>query len=397
MFESVLVRRHGDGQQIVDPGLLAETLLFYENVHVLADRGIIPELANKIGKRSLIELLKNGHMTLTFVPEIFGTMTNNENNVQIHKFVAFTIEGKGTNRRLSIHDQLHLLLERAVGKSRETRRFANELFPLIKTKKSSNQLSQDIEPVTAAAEQDISDQQFVDAAVRDIIENLLGRDFIPRDWFFYVMPTDNGFLIDTNYQFDRLNEKSRKRFSGQDSPLTPAFLVNHILDARADLQAACFYMAEIVTTPSAAAIIQRKLNSIRVKRDRNAAQIATFQDVFLHNTRALREAINSGERSFEEFLPVLDKAARFKRWLKSMNPDASLIEEFHKSATAATWIEKLPTKVLRLAVATAVGIANPVAGTMLSAADSLILDKLGRGWRPHQFVNRVLKEFVAAD
>jgi hypothetical protein len=50
MFESIIVRRHAHGQQVVDQGLLAETLLFYNNVHVVADRGILIQLAQTIGQ-----------------------------------------------------------------------------------------------------------------------------------------------------------------------------------------------------------------------------------------------------------------------------------------------------------------------------------------------------------
>jgi hypothetical protein len=46
MFESIIVRRHAHGQQVVDQGLLAETLLFYNNVHVVA----VIQLAQTIGQ-----------------------------------------------------------------------------------------------------------------------------------------------------------------------------------------------------------------------------------------------------------------------------------------------------------------------------------------------------------
>jgi hypothetical protein len=42
-----------------------------------------------------------------------------------------------------------------------------------------------------------------------------------------------------------------------------------------------------------------------------------FQDIHLHDSRAIREAINSGEYTFDEFMLVLDKAAKFKDWLQT--------------------------------------------------------------------------------
>jgi hypothetical protein len=68
--------------QIVDQGLLAETLLFYNNVHVVADRGILVQ-------ENLIRLLRQKYISLTYIVENLGTMTNNENGVEVHRFVSY--------------------------------------------------------------------------------------------------------------------------------------------------------------------------------------------------------------------------------------------------------------------------------------------------------------------
>jgi hypothetical protein len=103
-------------------------------------------------------------------------------------------------------------------------------------------------------------------------------------------------------------------------------------------------------------------------------------------------------------LPILDKAERFKEWLKSSPADIDLVKEYFRAVTAESWIDKLPSKGLRWAIFTGSGIALDLLGTggiglgvgiALSAIDSFILDKILKGWKPNQFVDGPLQRFVA--
>jgi hypothetical protein len=106
MFESALMRKHGDGQQVVDPGLIAETLLFYANVHIVADHGTLVELLKTLGPENLLELLQAKAATITFVRSTFGTFTNSQGGIAINRFVAFLLGGQ--QKRLAIGKQLSL-------------------------------------------------------------------------------------------------------------------------------------------------------------------------------------------------------------------------------------------------------------------------------------------------
>lgn len=58
MFETIIVRRHVNNGQAIDAGLLAETLLFYDNIHIVVDAGTLFGLANKIGTDNVLSLLE---------------------------------------------------------------------------------------------------------------------------------------------------------------------------------------------------------------------------------------------------------------------------------------------------------------------------------------------------
>jgi hypothetical protein len=49
MFETTILRKHGLAFTSIDKGLIAETLLFYSNVHVIAHFGVLIDLLKASG------------------------------------------------------------------------------------------------------------------------------------------------------------------------------------------------------------------------------------------------------------------------------------------------------------------------------------------------------------
>lgn len=112
------------------------------------------------------------------------------------------------------------------------------------------------------------------------------------------------------------------------------------------------------------------------------------------DSRSLAEVIDSGERTFGEFLLLLDRAARFKDWLKKANPDEGLIRSYVAQLSSESWIQRLPAKSLRYVLTLALDATNPVAGAVAGFADSFIVEKLLQGWRPNHFVASRLRPFI---
>jgi hypothetical protein len=140
------------------------------------------------------------------------------------------------------------------------------------------------------------------------------------------------------------------------------------------------------------------------KRDAHVNELDLFQEMRLPEGRKIRECLNSGERNFADFLKVLDNAGRFKQWLAERSPDENLVNEYFKAITTETWIEKLGTKAFRWALTTGLGAAvEAMHPTGLAVAvaqgvslfDATLLDRLLKGWRPNQFVEGKLADFVS--
>ena len=173
-------------------------------------------------------------------------------------------------------------------------------------------------------------------------------------------------------------------------------LLTLLLEARLDLVLTAQYMAALVTNSATGSIIRQKLAALTAKRDKSVTEIKMFRDIHLQDARAIREAINSGEYAFDEFMRVLEKAAKFKDWLRTRNPDANLLDEYSKSVMTETWLNTLPGKALRFVIAKSMAAVLHAsglgaAGVGLKAADNLLLDRLFNGWRPNQFVQGPLQ------
>ena len=163
--------------------------------------------------------------------------------------------------------------------------------------------------------------------------------------------------------------------------LSPAHLLNEILMARADTALSAHYGGEFYTSALSSRIIRLRHHELLKRAGINANELKEFQEIALPDTPTIREVIDSGEKSFDEFLSILDKSQRFRDWIQTVNPDEKLVHAYMRDVTAEGWITKLPSKTLRYVLGSIVGAVSPVIGLGLSAVDSLLIEKLLGGWR----------------
>src|SRR5207245_10733908 len=95
------------------------------------------------------------------------------------------------------------------------------------------------------------------------------------------------------------------------------------------------------------------------------ADIKALENLVFHRSPGNGEAINGGQRSFDDVLRLVKAGAKFKEWLKKSPEDASLVKEYCREVTRADWAEHLPPKAARWAVFAA---ASTVARLVLAPA-----------------------------
>ena len=135
----------------------------------------------------------------------------------------------------------------------------------------------------------------------------------------------------------------------------------------------------------------------------NVGDVEQFYDIIVPDFPTIRETLNQGSRTFAEFLILLDKAEKFKNWIRTSNPDVGLVQNYHRAARATTWADRLPSKSIRFAVASGIGLfaetlapsgVGAAVGIGTGAVDSLLLDRVIKGWRPNQFIQGPYRAFV---
>ena len=102
-------------------------------------------------------------------------------------------------------------------------------------------------------------------------------------------------------------------------------------------------------------------------------------------------------------MKLVRQAQRFKDWMKGQQDSDDLVDAYCREVSHLDWADKLPPKTVRWLVISAVGLAlntltGPHAaaagGLALSVADTFLLDKVIKGWRPNQFIEGPLKKFL---
>jgi hypothetical protein len=389
MFEKVILTGSNAGSSIT-AGEIAESLLFYRNVHVVFHDGTLLDLLSKIKPETLMEVLRRPGFSAVHCQNQLATLTNHGEKFNIYQFTAIGLSGdeKGTifkNRK----ERLRSRLERNGIEKKKAKIFTYQFCEKVPSKKWDNNDFIDGGLLKAATD-DLNDENYVYEAVRIALENKF-RSPIGDFKFKVIRENDEKFTIESNLDYIMLNNSI-----GNIKPegyISEGHILISILQARSDLILAGYYGNEIYTNSVSSGIIKLKLGSILKRMEKNSHERENFTDVVTEG-KSIREAIDSGERSFEDFLKLLDKADRFKEWIVNMHPDTHLVKEYLNEVSRQSWLEKWPSKIIRYALTKVVGAIEPITGELLSVGDNFLVDKLKIGWKPSHFVEKRLNPFL---
>jgi hypothetical protein len=393
MFEKIVLRRSETG-----PGLtlgdIAEALLFYEKVHVVLDVWSLKSLVDSLGTRELLALLARKRITAFYAEDMLLTQNEVVGSLQYHWFDSGAISGKpGDERpRSGRKGRLAMMLEINGHAPREARNLAERLLAHVRM----NRLSSDYfvtGGIPKAAMADLADADYVRAAIRRVLQDTIGFEAFADDLRFEVILVSPKFLVRTNIDFE-LGNARRKILDPKLEAVSESNLLGGLVDARADTTLASYYGGDFHTSAVNSDIVRIRHAELLKRSGISATERTQFKDIVLPDYPTIREVINSGERSFDEFLKLLDKSDKFRESIHRMSPDANLVHEYFNEVTKEGWISSVPAKTVRYVLVFAVGLSHPVVGAALSWADTFLLDKMGKGWRPNHFVDGKLKPFL---
>jgi hypothetical protein len=400
MFESICIRlKNEPGNQslekMIDFGLLAEAMLFYQNVHLIAGRGFLELVVKEFRPEILLGYLEAGFLKISYIENFTGIYTENTGTrFEKYRPELFSIPDYNWKKHSP------KLFSEAIGCSMKGgRRYSIQVSRYIKP------LSME-DSVKSETLEDFSNYEFVRDSVTALLKYYVPEYKIPEPFVFNISRNNTHWFVETNIDFEEANKYYHKHVSPKHSSLSTAYLLSNLMEVRSDWYFSSHFSSEIIANSKSKIILSLKFNDLLKNRQKSEEQINVFQDFVFNDGRALREAINSGERNFRNLFELLSEANKFKLWLKDKQPDKQLIKEYFQEVTKKSWIDKLPPKSIRWALFNAIGLGidalgaggiGKILGLTVSAGDQFLLDKILKGWKPNQFVDTTLKDFVTLE
>ena len=383
MFEDICINRQDPFGMGIDVGFLAEALVFYQRVHVVADGEMFKTIVRICGYDVIIEMMQMGILTISFI----------ENIPVVSPDYDF---GLVSGEVFSYQHLAPKFFQELTGKSGKGRRVANRMAKLVRPIQCDPSL-----PDLSRA--DAADTSYVEDVGRALVEHFALEYQIPNPCVFRFHRSNQSCTLETNIDFEEANAFFRRRPDVLDATLTPGFLLSYIAETRKHLTYAGEFSADLAVSTPISIAASCKFKNLIEKRGASETQIRAFEDLVFSDSRGIREAVNGGGRTFDDVLRLVTAGLKFKEWLKKASQDGDVVKEYCREVTRVEWAEKLPPKTARWGIFAAAAVATsllltPVTGilvgTGLSAGDYFLLDKVIKGWKPNQFVNGPLKKFV---
>jgi hypothetical protein len=394
MFNHVVVRAMKEGHQdLLDLGALVESMLFYGKVSLLVDGGSATQLLRAWGPQGVLELVRRDFLELVVTDDMTGIRTDNTGTGrERYAPVTFTIREKGGGQ---------VSLAERVFSTDAIKPFATSTNEARKIAVSLRQMTRTIDrdpALVKRVEDQLKDPSYTRTLIGDVLHHVAPNYQTPDNVVFDLdLLPDGMFRLRSNIDFAAANVEYAKRYPVEHSSLTPSMVLAFAVEVRDTLETAASLDAEITCSPLRAQLIRSTVTGALLHADAAANAIESFVDITLDDARAIREAVNSGEKSIDDILTLLEAARPFKDWLKEKSPDAPLIKEYYRAIRSESWVDRLPGKSLRWAIFTAISAVVPggaLVGLGISAADTFLLDRLVKGWKPNQFVDGPLSRFT---
>jgi hypothetical protein len=391
MFETICIRLQHETGNPVDLGFLAEALIFYGRVHVVADPEMFKFLVRTCGPEVLIDLLEAGFLTMVYLENHTGVITRDSGTQnERHSPILFSSPTQ------ALQNLAPKLLQELTGRSGKGRRLAERLTKHISTALYPASLPDEMA-------EDVSNSEYVTKAVEQLLRYLAPEYQLPQPFVFNLIASVHDLRVETNIDFTLANESYNRRVSPSHSTLTPAYLISCIQDTRSDLYFSSDVSADLAVSPIHSIIATCKLNEILQPRKEAEETLELFEDFVFDDSRAIREAVNRRERSMIDVLSLVKKAEKFRKWVKDQPENTDLRKAYCKEVSSIEWAAKLPVRNIRFGLFTAMNrvasmVIHPPFGTIasiaLSATNTFLIDKLIRGWKPNQFVEGPLRDFI---
>jgi hypothetical protein len=379
---------------MLDMGKLSEYLLFYRNIKWVCHPSSAVHLANKIGTTAFSQLIDDFGLELYLLRDHFTVLTHKTGFDVRHDIGNFEIAQTAGN--IKIDDEK--FIDFAIGRASVTN--DSLLTTLRKGRLIRHNDSFYFGQTIADTRKDLFNKNLFTEDARQIIKSTCPHFDLPKDFFFYgsILP-DGHFTIKTNLSYIEL----RKYMPNADAQYGPKDLLTQILQARHDLALCATQRSDFLVDTHSMSFIQQRVQALFDRTMQSRQQINLFTEHAIGTDASLSDRIRN-QIDFSKFLEVLEKAKKFKDYIHQLDDRSDLISQYMADVMKEASINKGSRKYYRYVVMAGAGLIAEAAmpsgyGLAVSlgigATDSLLIDKIARGWRPNQFIDEQLQPFLA--
>lgn len=383
MFDSIVYKNAVGPGPLIDIGALAEGLIFYGRVAIIGNSGTLKYLLSRIPPFILLSLMKSGRIEFYYLGDQTGVSTaQTTEGRSLHDLVCFsspehTMEKTGSES-----------FKAAAGGSSQARLGASQFVRLLRP---FDHAGFDQVSVLHA----LADNSSTEASVEALIQIAVPKYKSPDALRFRIERQNQGFYVDTNIDFARLNDLYHQIVPPDHSSISEAYVLALLQGAYEATYFAAVLDSEVAVAPVERVVQAKAVEAVVRRRTHSESQIESFIDLTLTDARAIREAVNSGVVPFVSVVKLLDSADKFRHWLQDQPIEEGLLRAYYQATIKDSWADRLLGKSARWSLFTGLGLAadalgsapwGTLAGVAISAADSFMADKLIKGWKPHQFV-----------
>lgn len=368
---------------LIDIGALAEGLLFYKRVAIVANAATVRSILETIPPYILLSLLCDGRIEFYYLADqIAVSTTPMSNGRSLHGLLTWSYPDHALEKFIP------KAFKEAAGNTSQAKFGANQF---LKHVRSLDHSEFNHESVLEA----FSDNGTTESTVKSLIQKVVPNFNFQNALRFRIERDIRGFYVDSNIDFENLNKCYHENVSHENTSLEVATILAHLQGTFETTYYAALLNTEIAVNPIERALQSTALESLVRRYTHSISQIESFADLVLANGHGIREAINSGSVPFSSVVELLDSADKFRHWLHNQPADANLVRSYYQETIKDSWVEKLPAKSIRWGIFTGSGLIidafgmggfGTAAGVAVSAIDAFLVDKLLKKWKPHQFV-----------
>ncbi len=389
MFNRIFIKSSRDKSRQVNIGKLAESLLFYDTTDLMVDKFVITELCEILTIEQLEYLVKEGFLNIHILRNTIGVGEHKvDNQIAYAPFVL-------SSEALNLSEDLYKVYYQKTGKKSKAKELKRRFLELTSEFKYFGELRTDILD-------EWNDKQYLSKGLRAYINSYLHQLDTSKFNIELVDSVKNGpiefFNFDTNLNLEEINEKYNELLPHN---LNLNDCLRGMANSRGDFNIATNLESEVYSDLRNNPYLSIKFDDLVQKITKSEKEINTFQDYVLDDCADLDTILKSGEKSFDDFLELLEKSRKFREWLSKADEDSKLITAYYNELFDKSWLEKTPGKVARFTLFGGAGMiidalagGIPIGSAITSAIDNTAVDKIAKGWKPNQFVETELKEFL---